>query len=133
MKSILIFLFLSSTIFISCDKDDDGGTNNTPTVCDVKALYAGTATSSTGTNATMVYQLKDNNFAVSYVSVGGAAVTFGGYRNTCDSVIISSYYTGNSNYYLLKGILNASKTVISGTFQNQTNTLDFGTFSITKQ
>jgi len=133
MKSISIFLFLSLTIFISCDKDDDGGTNNTPPVCDVKALYAGTGIASTGASTTMVYQLRDNNFAVGYVSVGGAAVTFGGYRNTCDSVIISSYYTGNGSYYLLKGILNASKTVISGTFQNQTNTLDFGTFSITKQ
>ena len=129
---LLLFVPITSMFFlIACSKDDDSG--STPTVCDVKALYAGTATASADGSTTLVYQLRDNNFAVGYVSVGGQAVTFGGYRNTCDSVVISSYYTGNGSYYLLKGILNAQKTIISGAFQNQTNTSDFGTFSITKQ
>ncbi|HZG25911.1 MAG TPA: hypothetical protein VEZ17_15085 [Chitinophagaceae bacterium] len=80
----------------------------------------------------MTYQLQDNNFAVGTITPTGNAVTFGGYRNTCDSVFISSYFTSNSNYYLLKGKLLNSGTTITGTYNNLTTTSDFGTFSISK-
>jgi hypothetical protein len=139
--TLLIFLLILN---LSCDKDEPV----TPAppcpvcpvcppvtpVCDVKATYAGTATASGTTTASpLVYKLQDNNFAVGSVTVGGAATTFGGYRNTCDSVIISSWYNGNGNYYLLKGILSNNRTILSGTFNNLTVTADFGTFTLTRQ
>jgi len=113
----------------ACKKD-----NVTPaeTVCDVKGTYSGTSTTSTGVTSTMTYRLQDNNFATSSVTPAGTVVTFGGYRNTCDSVFISAYYTTNSSYYLLKGQLLNSRTTISGTYSNLTTPSDFGTFSISK-
>jgi hypothetical protein len=132
MKHLILFTFVVF-LFASCDKDEDGITPP-PAQCDVKGTYAGTATASGSTNASpLVYKLQDNNFAVASIAVGGTATKFGGYRNTCDSIIISSWYTGNENYYLLKGALSDNRTLVSGTFQNLTNTNDFGTFSLTKQ
>jgi hypothetical protein len=128
---ILIASFL---LLITACKKDKPVTSTTQQQCDVKGTYQGTATASGSSTASpMVYELRDNNFAVGSITVGGVATTFGGYHNTCDSVIISSWYNGNSSYYLLKGMLTSNRTVISGTFNNLTNTNDFGTFTLTKQ
>jgi hypothetical protein len=102
----------------------------------VQGTYAGVATASAnastaGQSTTESYTLGSDNLVIGYA--GNVAVTFGGYTNTCDSVIISDYYTGNSNYYVLKGVLSNNQTTLSGTFQNLTVTTDFGTFSFTKQ
>ena len=132
MKKFILISLITVIAFSGCDKDDDSPTP-TPTTCDVKGTYAGTATPSVGATSPLVYELRAENFAVGRVTVGGSAVTFGGYRGTCDSVIISTFYTGNSSYYLHKGVLNSAKTVISGTFQNLTTPSDFGTFTLTKQ
>ena len=129
MKNLFVTLLL--VICFSCSKDDDN--NTTPSVCDVKGTYVGTATPSVGASSPLVYELRAENFAVGRVTVGGSAVTFGGYRGTCDSVIISTFYSGNSSYYLHKAAFNSSKTVISGTFKNLTTPSDFGTFTLTKQ
>jgi hypothetical protein len=104
----------------------------TTTVCDVRGTYSGTNLASTGASSTLTYKLQDNNFAVGSVTPTGAAVTFGGYRNTCDSVILSVYYAGNSSYYLLQGKLLNNGATISGSFKNLTTPSDFGTFSISK-
>jgi len=122
----LIFALIAFAVF-SCKKD----TPPAPT-CDARGTYAGVATSSTSTSP-LVYKLKENNFAVGTVTVDGPAVTFGGYRSTCDSVIISSYYTGNGSYYLLKSAFSNNRTVLSGTFENLTTISDKGTFTLTKQ
>ena len=120
----LILLFQLS----SCKKE-----NAQPnTVCDVRGFYSGTNLSDKGASSVLTYDLRDNNFAVGGTTAGSAPVTFGGYRNTCDSVILSVYYTGNSSYYLLQGKLLNNRTTISGTFKNLTNPTDFGTFSISK-
>ena len=105
-----------------------------PTTCDIRGIYSGTSTASTGASGTMTYQLLDNNFAVSSVTPTGTVVTFGGYRNTCGSVIMSVYYTSNSSYYLLQGKLltSGTTTAISGTFKNLTIPSDYGTFRIVK-
>lgn len=128
----LISIALFLVIFTACTKDDNG--TQPPQTCDVKGTYAGSATASGTTTASpMVYKLQENNFAVGSLTVGGTPTTIGGYRNTCDSVIISSWYNGNGHFYLLKGILSNNRTVITGTFNNLTNTSDFGTFTMTKQ
>src|SRR5215217_2048457 len=125
MKYLMIPLMIF--VVISCKKD----TPPAPT-CDARGTYAGVATSSTSTSP-LVYKLKENNFAVGSVTIEGAATTFGGYRSTCDSVIISSWYNANSSYYLLKGAFSNNRTVLSGTFENLTTPSDKGTFTLTKQ
>src|SRR5947207_1393530 len=126
MKSNIFLLFLCSLFFFlySCKKST---TSSTPSVCDVRGTYSGTSMASTGATSTQTYKLQDNNFAVGSVTPTGAAVTFGGYRNTCDSVILSVYYTGNSSYYLLQGRLLNGGATITGTFKNLTTPTDFGT------
>lgn len=131
MKYLILMIFFL-VLYSSCEKDET--VTPAPQQCDVKGTYAGSATASGSTTPSpMAYKLQDNNFAVGSVTVGGVATTFGGYRNTCDSVIISSWYNGNDNYYLLQGILSNNRTVITGTFNNLTNTSDFGTFTLTRQ
>ena len=124
-----LIIFIIVFQLSSCKKE----TVITPVLaCDLRGIYTGTATSSTGTTITETYTLKDNNFAVGSITPEGASITFGGYRNTCDSVIISAYYAGNNSYYLLQGKLSNSRTTISGSFKNITTPSDFGTFSLSK-
>ena len=131
MSSIVLTVFSMSIILFqfSCKKD---AIAQTPTpVCDVKGTYIGLSTASGGASSGLTYELRDNNFAVGRDQTN-ATVTFGGYRNTCDSVVLSVYYTTNSSYYLLEGKLDNNKTTISGTFKNLTTPADFGTFAISK-
>lgn len=128
-KSRIFIPLLLIAAVVSCKKDD---TTPPTTVCNVKGTYSGTSIASTGNTSQTTYKLLDNNFAVGSVTPAGSAVTFGGYRNTCDSVIMSVYYASNSSYYLLQGKLSNSGNTISGTFKNLTTTSDFGTFSITR-
>jgi|SRR5688572_2776169 len=131
MSSIILTVFSLSIILFqfSCKKE---ATAQPPTpVCNVKGTYIGTRTTSGGSSSVLSYDLRENNFAVGFNS-SEAAVTFGGYRNTCDSVVLSVYYTINSSYYLLEGKLENNKTTISGTFKNLTTPAEFGTFTISK-
>lgn len=129
LPSTIILFVIALIVFVSCKKEQ---TSPTATVCDVKGTYSGTNLSSTGASTTLTYKLQDNNFAVGSVTPTGAGVTFGGYRNTCDSVILSVYYAGNNSYYLLQGKLSNNRATIAGTFKNLTTPTDFGTFSISK-
>jgi hypothetical protein len=126
--SFLIAAFLTFVAISSCEKEDI----TPPATCDVRGTYTGTNLSSTGVSSSATYKLQDNNFALGSVTPNGAGVTFGGYRNTCDSVILSVYYSSNTSYYLLQGKLSNNRTTISGTFKNLTNTADFGTFTLSK-
>jgi hypothetical protein len=133
LRLLAIIIFSVSFIQLTgCKKDAEIITTPATPVCDVKGTYSGTNLASTGASSTLTYKLQDNNFAVGSVTPTGAAVTFGGYRNTCDSVILSVYYAGNSSYYLLQGKLLNNGTTISGSFKNLTTPSDFGTFSISK-
>lgn len=133
MKIKTSYLILCTLFFLSmaCDKEDDTTTPTTPVVCDVRATYSGLNTASTGGTYPTKYDLRDNNFAVGY-EPNNVAVTFGGYRNTCDSVILSVYYTTNSSYYLLQGKLLNNGTTIAGSYKNLTTPSDFGTFTMSK-
>jgi hypothetical protein len=140
----LFLVFFSQLAITSCTKDkavtvrDTTTIIDTPAVCNVQGTYTGMVAaaanaSTAGQSGTQSYALGSDNLAVCYIGTPPVAVTFGGYTNTCDSVIISAYYTGNSSYYVLKGALSNNMTIISGTYQNLTTTTDFGTFSFTKQ
>ena len=122
--SILIFQF-------SCRKD---GQAQTPpaTVCDVRGTYIGSDYSSNGSPFPIIYTLKDNNFAVGGVNPTDEATTWGGYRNTCDSVFLSVYYVTNNSYYLLEAEIRANGDSIVGTYKNLTTPSDVGTFKMGK-
>ena len=138
--SILALVITTGIAVLSngCKKETETITVNGPCipapVCDVRGTYNGTGTASTGGVTTLSYILKDNNFAVGSLTSSSPAVTFGGYKNTCDSVNMSVFYTGNSSYYLFLGKLSTSgaTTTISGTFKNLTIPAEFGTFILTK-
>jgi hypothetical protein len=130
MKFLIVSILLL-TLFAGCHPNPDNV--DPPATCDVKGVYAGTAIAAEGNSTFEAYDLRENNFAVGSLTVGGPAVTWGGYRGTCDSIIISSYYGGgNGDYYILKGALNSAHTVLSGTYQDLSNAIH-GTFSFTKQ
>ena len=138
MKYSIVVIFLS-VIILSCTKTETITTPPTvcppvAVVCDVRGTYTGTATASTGATVVESYRLSDNNFAVGALTPTGPGITFGGFRNSCDSIIISAYYNGGPAYYLLQGKLTISSSVtLSGTFKNLTAPTDFGTFVFTKQ
>jgi hypothetical protein len=156
MKKIIVPIVVLAAIVFSCSKDSNSGEESnskyalspdklsgqgTQTAgrltgcdtCNVNGTYAGTATPNSGYPSTMIYELRDNNFAVGTATIGGAGVTFGGYDTDCDSIYLSTHYGGNNSYYLLSGKFNSGRTVINGSFVNLTTPTDFGTFSITKQ
>ena len=102
-------------------------------VCPLRGTYKGSGTSHLGNSSYSEYFFQDNNFVTGKESAASITyATFGGFRNTCDSVIMSVYYIGNSSYYLLKGKFSNNRNTITGTFNNLTNTSDYGTFTITK-
>lgn len=146
----LFFLFTSQLTITSCTKTKNVIEHDTTVVrdttikidtvvnCNVQGTYTGVITASAnastaGQSSTESYALESDNLAIGYAGSSNVAVTFGGYTNTCDSIIISSYYTSNSSYYVLKGVLSNNQTTLSGTYQNLTLTTDFGTFSFNKQ
>jgi hypothetical protein len=118
-----------TTLLSGCNKDDDDDNNVT---CTVSGSYSGTSLSNNGVTSAMAYSFQENNFAVGRVMESDEAVSFGGYRNTCDSVVWSVYYTTNSSYYTLKGKFSNNKNTISGTYNNLTTPADFGVFTISK-
>lgn len=132
MGSVVLVAFAVAILVFQMSSCKKAEAQTVTTGCDVRGVYSGTSTSSTGASATMTYKLLDNNFAVSSLTPTGTAVTFGGYRSSCDSVILSVYYTSNSSYYLLQGklLISGTTTAISGTFKNLTTPSDYGTFSI---
>src|SRR6185436_10982897 len=102
MGSLVLTMFSISVIIfqISCKKEANSQSNSVQTgvsdqsearVCDVRGVYVGNSKASTGATSTTVYRLEENNFAISSVTLESPNVTFGGYRNTCDSIFISVF------------------------------------------
>jgi len=143
MGSIVLTTFAASVIIfqISCKKEATAQANTSAgatdqaeaRICDVKGVYLQQSKDHNGNTGSAYYTLGENNFVVGGFTLEGPNDTFGGYSNTCDSISMSVYYTVNQSYYLLKGKFGKSKTVIKGTFQNLTQTSDYGTFIMTKQ
>jgi hypothetical protein len=101
-------------------------------VCPLRGTFVGSGTSHLGNSAYSEYTFQENNFVFGKEAAGGSYTTFGGYRNTCDSVIMSVYYKTNSSFYLLKGKFSNNRNTISGTFNNLTTPSDYGTFTVSK-
>ena len=134
MRKIIIYtaiILLLPVIFISWTNKNTGVCDPTDE-CVITGLFTGESKSTKGQTAQMTYDLRDNNLAVGMSSPTGSAVTFGGYKTTCDSIYISVCYTGNMSYYLLKGKFSDDHTTITGTFQNKVTSSDKGTFTISK-
>jgi hypothetical protein len=101
-------------------------------VCPLRGTYTGSGTSHLGNSSYSEWSFRDNNFVAGKEAPGGTYVTFGGYRNTCDSVIMSVYYNTNASFYLLKGKFSNNRNTITGTFNNLTTPSDYGTFTVSK-
>lgn len=136
-------LFLSIGVFqmASCTKEKEvevevevivKDTVSYDDVCPLRGEYVGTSTRTGGTSFNIIYAFRDNNFVVGREVVSGPGVSFGGFRNTCDSVIWDVNYATNGSYYLLKGKFSNNRNTISGTFQNLNTPADQGTFTMSK-
>lgn len=85
-------------------------------ICPLRGLYVGTNTQSNGAQSNSIYTFYENHFAIGQETLNGPATSWSGYRNTCDSVIMSIYYVVNNSYYLIKGKISADRKTISGTY-----------------
>ena len=143
MGSIVLTVFAISVLLfqLSCKKEANSQTSvqagstdqSVARICDVKGVYYEQVQDQYGNTSAAYYKLGENNFISAGPTVDGTNDTFGGYSNDCDSVFLRVYYEYNHCYYFLKGKLKNHKTVISGTFQNLTQTGNYGTFTMTKQ
>ena len=84
--------------------------------CPLRGLYVGINTQSNGAQSNSIYTFYDNHFAIGQEYLNGPATSWSGFRNTCDSVIMSVYYVSNNGYYLLKGKISGDRKTISGSY-----------------
>jgi len=99
--------------------------------CPLRGLYVGTNTQSNGAQSNSIYTFYDNHFAIGQETLNGPATSWSGFRNTCDSVIMSVYYVTNNSYYLLKGKISSDRKTISGTYMT-TDGMFNGVFTMSK-
>ena len=99
--------------------------------CPLRGLYVGTNTQSNGAQSNSIYTFYDNHFAIGQETLTGPATSWSGFRNTCDSVIMSVYYVSNNSYYLLKGKISGDRKTISGTYTT-TDGKYYGVFTMSK-
>lgn len=100
-------------------------------ICPLRGLYVGTNTQSNGAHSNSIYTFYDNHFAIGQETLNGPATSWSGFRNTCDSVIMSVYYVSNNSYYLLKGKISSDRKTISGTYMTSDG-LYYGVFTMSK-
>lgn len=100
-------------------------------VCPLRGLYVGTNTQSTGEVSNSIYTFYENHFAIGQETLNGPATSWSGFRNTCDSVIMSVYYSRNKSYYVLKGKISPDKNTISGTYATSDGAFH-GVFTMSK-
>jgi hypothetical protein len=132
----LTTLAIALTLFqMSSCKKADAEPTTTPCdpVCSIIGNYSGTFTNQNNLTDPFGYILKENNFATSAATLGVSPTAFGGYSNSCDSVILNSWNSINSNYYYFAGKLSSDKRTITGIYKNLTTTSEIGTFILQKQ
>jgi hypothetical protein len=113
---------VKDTIYIPC-----------PVNCDARGNFSGTFVNHLGFSSVFAYKFQDNNFTVGGSTLAGATNAYGGYRNTCDSVIWNSYNTINSSHYIFRGKYSNSRTTLTGQYQNLAMPVEIGTFVLNKQ
>jgi hypothetical protein len=99
--------------------------------CPLRGLYVGTNTQSNGAQSNSIYTFYDNHFAIGQETLNGPATSWSGFRNTCDSVIMSVYYITNNTYYLLKGKISNDRNTISGSYMTSDG-MYYGVFTMSK-
>lgn len=164
MKKYNTFLLLFAVIlFCSCEKENPkqadsqnaanssssafikpDNTNNqtvpggTASACTISGNFTGTAVGTSpannGITVSLLYNFGDNNFFRVASPANNPYAGFGGYRVTCDSIIIVSYNTLNSGYYLVSAKFSNNRNSFAGTWVNQNNpSVDYGTLALNKQ
>lgn len=111
----------------SCSKDDD----SPEPVCTIAGAYTGTFTNAGG-GGVFTYVFKGNNYVEGSVKPTDPVVTYGGYRNTCDSLFISSRYIANGHYYIFEGKFSNNRNTITGTYKNLSVANETGPFILNK-
>ena len=99
--------------------------------CPLRGLFVGTNTQSNGAQSNSIYTFYDNHFAIGQETLNGPATSWSGFRNTCDSVIMSVYYVTNNGYYVLKGKISNDRKTISGSYMTSDGKY-YGVFTMSK-
>jgi len=131
MKKMCVLASALLVVFISCTKDETPAP--VPEVCDVKGIYTGNGTDRFNTLIPMTYKFLENNYVVASGELTDEDNAFGGYRNTCDSIVWNAHNNINNHKYLYKGALSNNRTKLTGTYQDLDNPIDIGTLDLTKQ
>jgi hypothetical protein len=99
MKKMSVLASALLVVFISCTKDETPAPATE--VCDVKGIYTGNGTDRFNTLIPMTYEFLENNYVVASGTLTDEDNAFGGYRNTCDS-IVWNHNNINNHKYLIK-------------------------------
>ena len=126
-RLVLMFPVL---FFLSCEKDTEAPA---PGSCDITGTFTGTAKDRFNTVFPNTYRFLDNNYVTSSRALTDPENAFGGYRNTCDSVIWNTHNNLNNHKYLYRCVLTENRTKLTGVYQDLDNPIDTGTLTLTKQ
>lgn len=130
MRNILVIAVILTAGVISCKKESTPPPVKT---CDVTGIYNGTAKDRFNTLIPNTYRFFENNYATSSAGLTQPDNAFGGYRNTCDSIVWNMRNTINNHKYLYKCALSENGTKLTGTYQDLDNPVDIGTLDLQKQ
>ncbi len=123
--TVVLIFFL-----ISCEKETTEPVTNS---CDIRGTYTGTAKDRFNTVFANTYHFLDNNYVTSSEEVADPENAFGGYRNTCDSVVWNTHNNINDHKYVYRCVPTENRTRITGTYQDLDNPIDMGTLDVKKQ
>jgi hypothetical protein len=130
MRKLFLIVVTILPIISSCEKDPSPPSD---VVCDVTGVYVGTATDRFSTVSPNVYRFFGNNYMSSSTTLAAPENAFGGYRNSCDSIVWNAHNNINNHLYVYKCILTNNRTKLTGTYQDVNNPVDIGTLDLTKQ
>ncbi len=130
MRKIFLIPVSLLLIFLSCKKETLPPDEIT---CDVKGVYAGTAKDRFNTVFPNVYRFFANNYITSSTTLVAPENAFGGYRNTCDSIVWNAHNNINNHLYVYKCVLTNNKTKLTGTYRDVDDPINIGTLDLTKQ
>lgn len=129
MRKLFLIAITVLPIILSCEKE----TEPPPPNCDVTGVYVGTATDRFNTVVPNVYRFFANNYMTAATTIAAPDNGFGGYRNTCDSIVWNAHNNINNHLYVYKCVLTNNRTKLTGTYQDVNNPIDIGTLDLTKQ
>jgi hypothetical protein len=131
MRKLLFISAILLIVFFSCTKE----TTPAPSTpgCDVTGTYTGTAKDRFNTQFANTYKFFSNNYVSASAALTDPENAFGGYRNTCDSIIWNAHNNINNHKYLYKCVLSSNRTKLTGVYQDLDNPIDIGTLDLSKQ